>query len=167
MARWVLVLALLLLTSASFAEQPEWMKQQPIIDRFVWDSASPFYHASIDAIRKYKKLRSEKVAPFVDPRVPEGKTATQHVFDFDGVTVAGFQIKDGEFFVEHVDVRDANYKFPSGLGIGSSSSDLIRHFGKPQKKTRNTLEYQGETEGVVFHLREGRIRRVELLIYVD
>jgi len=151
----------------SFAAEPEWAKQQVILDNFVWDSTKPFYGKQLTDIRGFGRLERESSKPYTSGLVDSSRGATTHEFIFSGVQVVGFFIPGDRFFLRYVEVTTPTYFLAKGLRVGSPKAEVEKLLGLPSQVLANSFEYNGETESAIFHFKEGKVVRVELHVYAD
>jgi len=158
-----LFIFLLSISGYSLAELPEWMKNQAIVDKFVWNSTKPFNTKDLDKIRTYSSLIKEEVNKFNE--TISGKEAKRYTFYFQGLKIIGFFIPGKWFFLEYVEVSESWFVLVGGIKIGSTEQELINHFKHSGKMKDNTITYNGETENVIFTLVNGIVTKVQIYGY--
>src|SRR5262249_12182494 len=104
----------------------------------------------------------------VDPNPDGGESITYRVFRLDGLEVRQRSFgSPPEHQLIAVTVTSAKWPIKDQLSVGAPVSRVIKVLGTPSKRGTGRLEYVGESESVVFGIKQDRIARVEFIYYAD
>lgn len=166
----ILVVSLCLIAGGVSAADPALeaqLKRMATIDRFVWDGPEFLPRDSVERLRSLAPVVSETSKVEKNPHADGEVTYT--TITFKNRLEIRFRTFGAPLKLQYIRVTVAAARWPikHGLGVGSPLSRVLEVLGQPSEKGPDWISYKGETEEVVFALRDERVTKVVFDYYAD
>ncbi len=143
-------------------------QQMQLVYRFISDAELLVDGKSSKAIRAIAPVLKETTKQFLpENALDDRRLWTSYLFQFEGLIVEGIESPDGEFFLQSLFYSDPNWQVPLGLNVGSSMYQVQKKLGQPMSGTSQKMQYEGETQQVIFELQDNKVRAIQFIYYVD
>jgi hypothetical protein len=159
------IIILFWISLLSYAEVPQWIISQPIVDNYVLGCAQQVGGNNLDRIKKYSRLLSEDMTEYTDAYNSSEVGAKRYSLFFDGVIVKGFHIPGKIFLLQYVEITTPEFNFLDGIGVGRVEKELVNYFKSAGIKDGNKISFSGESEYVVFTITDSVVTKVQLYVY--
>ena len=145
---------------------PAQLDRQQAIGEYIW-SALPFLSdRPLASLRQLGPFR-EEVLTEPNPYTPNQPYEFRRLH-FHGMTVYGRVIDRKAARLLHpvtVEITSPHWILAKGIRVGLHVREVQRTLGMATSIKRDSLLYQGETDSLEFHLKDGRVSVISLLLY--
>lgn len=139
------------------------------IDQFAY--SGPLFIKGKSSLTEFRSLgsvlheRHEKKSNPYDEKLKDEFV----VLVFDGLEIYGRVDKRAskKFLPIRIKITSPKWRISGGLDIGADAKMVKSKLGSPTKRSVGSEEYCGETECVLFYIKDGRISSVEFFYYAD
>ena len=137
------------------------------IDRFVLDGPLFLKRTSGEDVRDLGEVASESTETVPNPHA-EGSIRYTKLRFKDGLEIyfRSFGVPVQVQFIE-VTVTSPKWPIKHGLNVGVPVDDVLRVLGEPTKKSAEEIAFTGETDQVIFHIKDAHVIQVQFLYYAD